>query len=113
MFYVGKIFGLRRRASSYFRNSGFASPRLCKLVSLVRDISVIRTESEAEALIVEAKLIRRYAPFFNVDLKMSDRYPYIRITDEAFPRLEITRRKEDDGSVYLNMEVKKKTEIIS
>ena len=57
MFYVGKIFGLRRRASSYFRNSGFASPRLCKLVSLVRDISVIRTESEAEALIVEAKLI--------------------------------------------------------
>ena len=47
MFYVGKIFGLRRRASSYFRNSGFASPRLCKLVSLVRDISVIRTKSEA------------------------------------------------------------------
>ena len=99
--YVGKAIKLRRRVSSYFRHSGFASPRLRKLVSLVRDISIIRTESEAEALIVEAKLIRRYAPFFNVDLKMSDRYPYIRITDEAFPRLEITRRKEDDGSVYL------------
>ena len=99
--YVGKAIKLKRRVSSYFRHSGFASPRLRKLVSLVRDISVIRTESEAEALIVEAKLIRRYSPFFNIDLKMSDRYPYIRITDEAFPRLEITRRKEDDGSVYL------------
>ena len=99
--YVGKAINLKRRVSSYFRHSGFASPRLRKLVSLVRDISVIRTESEAEALIVEAKLIRRYSPFFNIDLKMSDRYPYIRITNEAFPRLEITRRKEDDGSVYL------------
>ena len=52
MFYVGKIFRLRRRVSSYFRNSGFASPRLCKLVSLVRDISVIRTEIKARVGIV-------------------------------------------------------------
>ena len=85
--YVGKAIKLKRRVSSYFRHSGFASPRLRKLVSLVRDISIIRTESEAEALIVEAKLIRRYSPFFNIDLKMSDRYPYIRITNEDFPRL--------------------------
>lgn len=99
--YVGKAIKLRRRVSSYFRHSGFASPRLRKLVSLVEDISTIRTETEAEALIVEAKLIRRYSPFFNVDLKMSDRYPYIRITEEAYPRLEITRKKRDDGAVYL------------
>ncbi len=107
--YVGKAIKLRRRVSSYFRHSNFASPRLRKLVSLVEDISTIRTETEAEALIVEARLIRRYSPFFNIDLKMNDRYPYIRVTNEDFPRLEITRHKPssegsrhmDDGSVYL------------
>ena len=91
--YVGKAIKLKRRVSSYFRHSNFASPRLRKLVSLVEDISTIRTETEAEALIVEARLIRRYSPFFNVDLKMNDRYPYIRVTNEDFPRLEITRHK--------------------
>lgn len=98
--YVGKAKKLKRRVASYFRHSNFASPRLRKLVELVEDISTLRTESEAEALIVEAKLIRRYSPFFNIDLKMSDRYPYIRITNEAFPRLMVTRKKEDDGSIW-------------
>ena len=98
--YVGKAKRLKRRVSSYFRHAGFASPRLRKLVEMIEDISTIRTESEAEALIVEAKLIRRYSPFFNIELKMSDRYPYIRITNEAYPRLVVTRQKEDDGSIY-------------
>ncbi|MDR1376899.1 MAG: excinuclease ABC subunit UvrC [Synergistaceae bacterium] len=106
--YVGKAKKLKRRVSSYFRHTGvsssFASPRLRKLVELVEDISTLRTETEAEALIVEAKLIRRYSPFFNIDLKMTDRYPYIRITDEPFPRLAVTRKKESgdarDGSVW-------------
>jgi excinuclease ABC subunit C len=83
--YVGKAKRLKRRVASYFRHSNFASPRLRKLVELVEDIATLRTESEAEALIVESKLIRRYSPFFNIDLKMSDRYPYIRVTDEPFP----------------------------
>ena len=82
--YVGKAKKLKRRVASYFRHS-HASPRLNKLVELIDDISTIRTETEAEALIVEAKLIRKYSPFFNVELKMSDKYPYIRITDEAYP----------------------------
>ena len=98
--YVGKAIKLKRRVSSYFRHSHL-SPRLNKLVSLIEDISVIRTETEAEALIVEAKLIRRYSPFFNIELKMSDKYPYIKVTDEDFPRLEITRHKQNDGAVYL------------
>ncbi|MBQ7544765.1 MAG: excinuclease ABC subunit UvrC [Synergistaceae bacterium] len=97
--YVGKAIKLKRRVSSYFRHH--ASARLNKLVELIEDISIIRTETEAEALIVEAKLIRRYSPFFNVELKMSDKYPYIRITNEDFPRLEITRHKNNDGSLYL------------
>ena len=98
--YVGKAKRLKRRVASYFRHANFASPRLRKLVALVEDISILRTETEAEALIVEAKLIRRYSPFFNIDLKMSDRYPYIRITEEAFPRLVVTRKKEEGGSIW-------------
>ncbi|MDR3265037.1 MAG: excinuclease ABC subunit UvrC, partial [Synergistaceae bacterium] len=99
--YVGKAKRLKRRVASYFRHSNFASPRLRKLVELVEDISILRTESEAEALIVESKLIRRYAPFFNVDLKMAgDHYPWIRITNEPYPRLVVTRKKENDGSIY-------------
>ena len=98
--YVGKAVKLKRRVSSYFRHSHL-SPRLNKLVSMIDDISIIRTETEAEALIVEAKLIRRYSPFFNIELKMSDRYPYIKITDEDYPRLEITRHKQNDGALYL------------
>ncbi|MBQ7196713.1 MAG: excinuclease ABC subunit UvrC [Synergistaceae bacterium] len=98
--YVGKAIKLKRRVSSYFRHSHL-SPRLNKLVSLIEDISIIRTETEAEALIVEAKLIRRYSPFFNIELKMSDKYPYIKVTEEDFPRLEITRHKQNDGAVYL------------
>ena len=98
--YVGKAIKLKRRVSSYFRHTHF-SPRLNKLVSLIEDISIIRTETEAEALIVEAKLIRKYSPFFNIELKMSDKYPYIKVTDEDFPRLEITRHKQNDGAVYL------------
>ena len=98
--YVGKAKKLKRRVSSYFRHS-HSSPRLRKLVELIEDISTIRTETEAEALIVEAKLIRRYSPFFNVELKMSDKYPYVKITNEDYPRIEITRHKSDDGAVYL------------
>ncbi len=97
--YVGKAKKLKRRVSSYFRHH--ASPRLNKLVSLIADISTIRTETEAEALIVEAKLIRRYSPFFNIELKMGDKYPYVKITNEEYPRLEITRHKCNDGALYL------------
>ena len=98
--YVGKAKKLKRRVSSYFRHT-HASARLNKLVETVRDISIIRTESEAEALIVEAKLIKRYSPFFNIELKMSNHYPYIKITNEDYPNIEITRNKINDGATYL------------
>lgn len=99
--YVGKAKSLKKRVSSYFRHAGFASPRLRKLVDSIRDISTIRTESEVEALILENKLIKLYQPFYNVDLKMNERYPYIKITHEKFPRLMVTRHKEDDGATYI------------
>ena len=99
--YVGKAKSLRKRVASYFRHEGFASPRLRKLVELVQDLSYIRTESEAEALIVESRLIKKYQPFFNVELKMGERYPFLKVTDEPFPRLEITRHRSDDGGRYV------------
>ncbi|MCL1875938.1 MAG: excinuclease ABC subunit UvrC [Synergistaceae bacterium] len=95
--YIGKAKSLKKRVSSYFRHD-FANPRLRKLVEQIADISVIRAETEAEALVVEAKLIKRYSPFFNVDLKMMDKYPYIYITAETFPRIIVTRKTPKDNS---------------
>ncbi len=99
--YVGKARSLKKRVQSYLRHRNYASPRLRKLVSEVEDISVIRTESDAEAFIVESRLIKHYQPFYNVELKMGERYPYVRVTDEPFPRLVVTRHKESDGSRYI------------
>ena len=99
--YVGKAKSLRKRVSSYFRHGGFASPRLRKLVESIEDLSTIRTGSEAEALILEARLIKQYQPFFNVELKLGERYPYLKITDEPFPRLVVTRYRGQDGALYL------------
>ena len=98
--YVGKAKSLRKRVSSYFRHT-HASPRLNKLVETIRDISTMRTETEIEALILENRLIKLYQPFFNVDLKMNERYAYIKITAEKHPRIIVTRVKMDDGAVYI------------
>ena len=99
--YVGKAKSLKKRVSSYFRHANFASPRLRKLVETINDISTIRTATEMEALILENRLIKLYQPFFNVDLKMNERYAYIKITSEKFPRIVITRNKQDDSAVYI------------
>jgi len=98
--YIGKAKCLKKRVTSYLRHDRFASPRLKKLTESVSDLSFIRTESEAEALIVESRLIKRYQPFFNVDLKMGERYPWIKLTKERFPRIEITRFRTNDGASY-------------
>lgn len=99
--YVGKAKSLKKRVASYFRHQNFASPRLRKLVASICDLSFIRTGSEAEALVVEARLIKKYQPFFNVELKMGERYPYVKITREDFPRLLVTRHREEDGALYV------------
>lgn len=104
--YVGKAKSLKKRVSSYFRHQQYASPRLAKLVDTISDISTIRTESEAEALVLEARLIKLYQPFFNVELKMGERYPFIKITQEDFPRAVVTRYRQDDGALYIGPFVK-------
>lgn len=99
--YVGKAKSLKKRVASYFRHSGFASARLARLVSDVSDISTIRTESDAEAMILESRLIKLYQPFFNVELKMGEKYPFIKVTQEDFPRAVVTRNRQSDGAVYI------------
>lgn len=101
--YIGKAKSLKKRVSSYFRHAGYgyASPRLRKLVDTIRDISTMRTESETEALILENRLIKLYQPFFNVDLKMNERYAYIKIAAEKYPRIDVTRVRLNDGAVYI------------
>ena len=70
-------------------------------VGKAKSLSTMRTETEIEALILENRLIKLYQPFFNVDLKMNERYAYIKITAEKHPRIIVTRVKMDDGAVYI------------
>ncbi len=98
--YVGKAKNLKRRVSSYFNHRDFAIPRLRKLVQTVADVSFIRTETEAEAFIVESRLIKKLQPFFNVELKMGTRYPYVVITQDPYPRAILTRQMDPSGQVF-------------
>lgn len=100
LLYVGKALSLRKRVSSYFRQSGNLSPRLERLVRRVRKLEVQRTASEAEALLLEARLIKEHHPPFNISLRDDKTYPMLKITREAFPRLVVTRRRLRDGAVY-------------
>ena len=98
--YVGKAAKLRDRLRSYFQNAGALDPKTRDLVSHVVDFEVIRTDTATEALILENELIKRHQPKYNVLLKDSKTYPYLRITNEEWPRVVLTRRIVNDGSKY-------------
>ncbi len=98
--YVGKAVNLAQRVRSYFQPSSQEHPKVRRLVREVADLEWILTNSEVEALILEANLIKRYRPRYNVRLKDDKRYPYLQITHEPFPRVRITRRFVRDGSRY-------------
>ena len=98
--YVGKAKSLRPRVRSYFRGSG-QSLKTQELVRHVVDVDTIVVGSEAEALILEANLIKEHKPRFNVQLRDDKRYPYIKVTaQEPFPRVFVTRKLDDDGGRY-------------
>lgn len=107
--YVGKAVNLRNRVRQYFAaglstsggvRSRQSGSRIDVMVSKVSDIEIIVTDSEVEALILEATLIKQFKPRYNVLLKDDKSYPYIVITNEPFPRVFITRRIIRDGSRY-------------
>jgi excinuclease ABC subunit C len=98
--YVGKARVLRQRVRSYFQKGRIDDPKSLRLKSKIRDLEFIVTDSEIEALILEANLIKEYKPRYNVNLKDDKSFPYIRVTNEKFPRIFPTRKIVKDGSKY-------------
>ncbi|MFN8594388.1 MAG: excinuclease ABC subunit UvrC [Thermomicrobiales bacterium] len=98
--YVGKAMRLRDRVRSYFQSQRHIDAKTRELVRHIVDFEVIRTDTPTEALILENELIKRYQPRYNVMLKDSKTYPYLKITNEEWPRILSTRRIVDDGGRY-------------
>ncbi|WP_193194412.1 excinuclease ABC subunit UvrC [Nostoc sp. MG11] len=93
--YIGKSRKLRSRVRSYFRDAYNKSERIATMVKLVTEIEFIVTDTEAEALALEANLIKQHQPYFNVLLKDDKKYPYVCITwSEDYPRIFITRKRQ-------------------
>ena len=97
--YIGKAKNLVKRVKSYFREK-LDRPKTQILMSHFDSLEYIVTNSEKEALILEATLIKKHRPRYNVQLKDDKRYPYVKITSEKFPRLVITRNVTKDGIYY-------------
>jgi excinuclease ABC subunit C len=99
--YVGKAAVLRSRVRSYFGSPHSLEAKTRHLVEQIADFEYIVTSSAQEALILEATLVKRHQPFFNVRLKDDKHYPYLKISlNEPWPRVEITRRVLPDGARY-------------
>ncbi len=98
--YVGKAINLFNRVRSYFHASAQTHPKTRRLVEEIVDLEWIITESEVDALILEANLIKKHRPRYNVRLKDDKRYPYLKITNEPFPKVQLTRRMERDDGRY-------------
>ncbi|HYZ66046.1 MAG TPA: UvrB/UvrC motif-containing protein, partial [Nitrososphaeraceae archaeon] len=96
--YIGKAKSLRKRVLSYFSNAGNGRQsegtdwKTQKLIARIADIDFLTTENEIEAFLLESNLIKRYRPLFNIELKDQQRYTYLKITQEPFPRLLVARR---------------------
>jgi excinuclease ABC subunit C len=102
--YVGKAQSLRHRVRSYWQkaaNGPFEGHRIRSVIERITDVEVTEVDSVSEALLLEANLIKRFRPRFNVRLKDDKSYPYIRVTlGDPFPRVERTRKLVNDGSRY-------------
>lgn len=96
--YVGKAKNLRNRASHYFTKAAIEDARTCDLVKLIADVDFIPADSEVDALLLEARLVKDIQPRFNVELKDNKTFPYLQIRmREEFPRVEFTRTPRTRG----------------
>jgi len=91
--YIGKAKNLKNRVRSYFnKNQNYKTQ---KLVENISSIEFVLTDNESEAFLLESNMIKKYRPKFNIELKDQQRYTYLRISDEKFPRLLVSRRTRD------------------
>lgn len=91
--YIGKAKNLRNRVKSYFlKNQNYKTQ---KLVENIGDIEFVLTDNESEAFLLESNMIKKHRPMFNIELKDQQRYTYLRISDEKYPRLLVARRTRD------------------
>lgn len=98
--YVGKAKNLRNRVRSYFHASRNHDLKTRQLVRYITDFEFIVVDNEVEALVLESNLIKKHKPRFNVMLKDDKQYPHLKMTNEAFPKVVITRKVLRDGSSY-------------
>ena len=97
--YVGKSKKLKNRVTTYFTGSNH-SPKTARMVSLVADFDYIVCSTEIEALTLENVLIKKHSPKYNIKLKDAKSYPYIKVTDEDYPRIYVTRERKSDKGRY-------------
>lgn len=99
--YVGKAKNLRNRVRSYFSDGKDHSPKTRVLVSHIREVEYILTKTEVEAFLLEASLIKKHRPKYNIRLKDDKTYPYIKLSwNDDFPRLYLSRKVKKDGALY-------------
>jgi excinuclease ABC subunit C len=99
--YVGKAKSLRNRVRSYFQDSKDHSPKTVLLVTQISEIEYILTKTEVEAFLLEASLIKKHRPKYNIRLKDDKTYPYIKLSwGDPFPRLYLARKVKRDGGFY-------------
>lgn len=99
--YVGKAKNLKNRVRSYFSESSDLSPKTKLLVKNIREVEYILTKTEVEAFLLEASLIKKHRPKYNIRLKDDKSYPYIKVSwSDEFPRLYLARKVKRDGGQY-------------
>ena len=98
--YIGKAINLRNRVRSYFQKNKYQTPKNTSMIKRIVDVEWLVVRNEVEALLTEANLIKQHQPYYNVNLKDDKSFPFIRITNEPFPRVFITREIIRDGSKY-------------
>ncbi|MDD4909246.1 MAG: excinuclease ABC subunit UvrC [Candidatus Omnitrophica bacterium] len=97
--YVGKAVSLKKRLASYFTPPYNAKTEA--MLSNAARVDLVGARTEAEALLLEARLIKQYRPKYNISLKDDKSYPFVKITKEKFPSIFICRGRKDDGATYL------------
>ncbi len=98
--YAGKAKNLRSRVRSYFNDDRLADAKTGTLISEARDIEYILVDNEKEALALENNLIKQWKPRYNILLRDDKTYPYVKLTNEKYPRVYVTRRILKDGATY-------------